>query len=122
MARKEAEGTKSPNAAPGQRPVLARRERRVKELAERKRRKKAGGAAGLEDYAWMASLLPRGGGAGGLEVGTAREGARAVLAQGDFTGEPVGAVTCWLLDLRTAKPEVVEKLRAMGLQTPEEHR
>ncbi|HEY3821427.1 MAG TPA: hypothetical protein VGL81_29875 [Polyangiaceae bacterium] len=119
---------------------MARKERRVKELAERKRRKKLGGAAGSEDYAWMAGLLPRGGVAGAacvLEVGTSRDGTAAltergwrvvpaetgaVLAQGEFTGEPVDAVTCWLLDLRAARPEVVEKLRAMGLRTPEEHR
>lgn len=119
---------------------MARKDRRVKELAERKRRKKVGGAASSEDYAWMAGLLPRGGGAGGgcvLEAGTARDGTAAltergwrvvpvetgaVLAQGEFTGEPVDVVTCWMLDLRTAKPEVVEKLRAMGLRTPDEHR
>jgi hypothetical protein len=119
---------------------MARKDRRAKELAERKRRKKAGSAAATEDYAWMAGLLPRGGGAGAgcvLEVGTAKEGTAAltdrgwrvvpvetgaVLAQGDFAGEPVDAVTCWLLDLRAARPEVVEKLRAMGLRTPDEHR
>jgi hypothetical protein len=117
---------------------MARKERRVKQLAERKLRKKLGAAAGAEDYGWMAGLLPRGGGPGCvLEVGTSREGTAAliergwrvvpaetgaVLAQGDFTGEPVDVVTCWLLDLRAAKPEVVEKLRAMGLRTPDEHR
>jgi hypothetical protein len=117
---------------------MARKERRVKQLAERKLRKKLGSAAGTEDYAWMAGLLSRGAAGGDvLEVGTAREGTSAltergwrvvpvetgaVLAQGDFTGEPVDAVTCWLLDLRAAKPEVVEKLRAMGLRTPDEHR
>ena len=117
---------------------MPRKERRVKQLAERKLRKKSGSAAGSEDYAWMAGLLPRGGGAGCvLEVGTARDGTSAltergwrvvpvatgaVLAQGDFTGELVDVVTCWLLDLHAAKPEVVEKLRAMGLRTPDEHR
>jgi hypothetical protein len=117
---------------------MARKERRVKQLAERKLRKKLGSAAGAEDYGWMAGLLPRGGGSGCvLEVGTDRHGTSAltergwrvvpaetgaVLAQGDFTGEPVDVVTCWLLDLRAAKPEVVEKLRAMGLRTPDEHR
>jgi len=138
MARKVAEETKSPNAAPGQHPVRDRRARRVKQLAERKRRKKVGSAAGVDDYAWMAGLLPRRAGSGCvLEVGTDRQGTSAltergwrvvpvetgaVLAQGDFTGEPVDVVTCWLLDLRTAKPELVEKLRAMGLRTPDEHR
>jgi hypothetical protein len=117
---------------------MARRERRVKQLAERKLRKKAGSAAGVVDYAWMAELLSRGGAAGCvLEVGAERRGTAAltergwqvvpvetgaVLAQGDFTGEPVDAVTCWLLDLHAAKPAVAEKLRAMGLRTPDEHR
>jgi hypothetical protein len=116
---------------------MARKERRVKQLAERKLRKKSGSAAGVEGYAWMAGLLPRVGSGCVLEVGTDRQGTSAltergwrvvpvetgaVLAQGDFTGEPVDAVTCWLLELHTAKPEVVEKLRAMGLRTPDEHR
>jgi hypothetical protein len=116
---------------------MARRERRVKQLAERKLRKKSGSAAGVEGYAWMAGLLPRVGSGCVLEVGTDRQGTSAltergwrvvpvetgaVLAQGDFAGEPVDAVTCWLLELHTAKPEVVEKLRAMGLRTPDEHR
>ena len=117
---------------------MARKERRVKQLAERKLRKKTGSAAGREDYVWMAGLLPRGGGSGCvLEVGTDRHGTSAltergwrvvpvetgaVLAHGDFTGEPVDVVTCWLLDLHAAKPEVVEKLRAMCLRTPDEHR
>jgi hypothetical protein len=116
---------------------MARKERRVKELAERKRRKKLGSAATDEDYAWMAGLLPRSGSGCVLEVGIDRHGTAAlvgrgwrvvpvetgaVLAQGDFAGEPVDAVTCWLLDLRGARPEVVEKLRAMGLRTPDEHR
>jgi hypothetical protein len=117
---------------------MPRRERRVKQLAERKRRKKLGSGAGAEDYGWMAGLLSRGTAGGDvLEVGTARDGTSAltergwrvvpvetgaVLAQGDFTGEPVDAVTCWLLDLHAARPEVLEKLRAMGLRTPDEHR
>jgi hypothetical protein len=116
---------------------MARKERRVKQLAERKLRKKSGSAASTEDFAWMAGLLPRVGSGCVLEVGTARDGTSAltergwrvvpvetgaVLAQGDFTGEPVDVVTCWLLDLHAAKAEVVEKLRAMGLRTPDEHR
>jgi hypothetical protein len=117
---------------------MARKERRVKQLAERKHRKKTGAAADTEAYAWMAGLLPRGGGSGCvLEVGTERQGTAAliergwrvvpaetgaVLAQGEFSGEPIDVVTCWLLDLRAARPEVLEKLRAMGLRTPDEHR
>jgi hypothetical protein len=117
---------------------MPRKDRRVKQLAERKLRKKQGGPAGTDEYAWMAGLLARGAGAGCvLEVGTERHGTAAlvergwrvvpvetgaVLAQGEFTGEPVDAVTCWLLDLRGARAEVLEKLRAMGLRTPDEHR
>lgn len=118
---------------------MARKDRRIEQLAERKRRKKAGGAADAEAYAWMAGLLPARPGGGGhvLEVGAERPGTAAlqangwkvvpvetgaVLAQGDFAGEPVDAVTCWLLDLRGARPDVREKLAAMGLRTPDEYR
>jgi hypothetical protein len=124
---------------------MARKERRAAQLAERRQRKKAGPASGTppaEQYAWMAGLLPAatGGGPTGsrvLEVGPDARGTAAletrgwqvvavepgaVLAPGDFAGEHVDAVTCWLLDLRAAKPAVVEKLHAMGLRTPEEHR
>jgi hypothetical protein len=119
---------------------MPRRERRIQQLAERKRRKKDGAPADAESYAWMAGLLPPGrAGRGGcvLEVGAERGStsalvangwkvvpveAGAALVQGSFAGEPVDAVTCWLLDLRGARPEVVEKLRAMGLRTPDEHR
>jgi hypothetical protein len=119
---------------------MPRRERRIQQLAERKRRKKDGAPADGESYAWMAGLLPpprAGRGGCVLEVGAERGStsalvangwkvvpveAGAALAQGSFAGEPVDAVTCWLLDLRGAKPEVVEKLRAMGLRTPDEHR
>jgi hypothetical protein len=128
---------------------MPRKDRRAQQLAERKARKKAAGrapapsppkarpAAGVaEQYAWMAGLLGAGRGRV-LEVGAEARGTAAleargwrvveveageVLARGDFTGEPVDAVTCWLLDLRAAKPAVVEKLHAMGLRTPEEHR
>lgn len=124
---------------------MPRKDRRVAQLAERRKLKKApppvsGTApAPAEKYAWMAGLLP-GAGEGGrrvLEVGPEARGTAAleargwqvveaesgaVLAPGDFAGERVDAVTCWLLDLRAAKPAVVEKLRAMGLRTPEEHR
>jgi hypothetical protein len=118
---------------------MARRERRIQQLAERKRRKKEGAPADGESYAWMAGLLPGRSGSGGcvLEVGAERQGtsalvahgwrvvpveAGAVLTEGSFSGEPIDAVTCWLLDLSAARPEVVEKLRAMGLHTPDEHR
>jgi hypothetical protein len=129
---------------------MPRKDRRAQQLAERKARKKAAGraqpapsppkarpAAGVaEQYAWMAGLLGGGGGRV-LEVGAEARGTAAleargwrvveveageVLARGDFTGEQVDAVTCWLLDLHAAKPAVVEKLHAMGLRTPEEHR
>jgi hypothetical protein len=122
---------------------MARKERRAAQLAERRQRKKAGPVSSqaartspAEQYAWMAGLLPSGAGrvleVGADPRGTAALEARgwqvvavepgAVLAPGDFAGERVDAVTCWLLDLRAAKPAVVEKLRAMGLRTPEEHR
>src|SRR5579859_2113829 len=128
---------------------MPRNERRAKQLADRKARKKAAvrapappsptgrpPAGVTEQYAWMAALL---GAARGrvLEVGAEARGTAALEARGwrvvevdtgevlapcGFTGEPVDAVTCWLLDLRSAKPAVVEKLHAMGLRTPEEHR
>jgi hypothetical protein len=116
---------------------MPRKERRIQQLAERKRRKRDGGAADDESYAWMAGLLPAKPGGSVLEVAAERRGtsvlvtrgwkvvpveAGAALAQGSFAGAPVDAVTCWLLDLRAARPEVVEKLRAMGLRTPDEHR
>jgi hypothetical protein len=118
---------------------MPRRERRIQQLAERKRRKKDGAPADRESYAWMAGLLPGRPGHGGcvLEVGAERRGtaalvangwkvvpveAGAAFAQGSFAGVPVDAVTCWLLDLGAANPEVGEKLRAMGLRTPDEHR
>jgi hypothetical protein len=115
---------------------MGRKERRAQQLAERKQRKKTGSPVAEDIYAWMAGLLPSPPGCV-LEVGadaprTAALEARgwrvvpvetaAVLAEGGFTGEPIDAVTCWLLDLRAARPQVVEKLRAMGLRTPEEHR
>src|SRR5258708_8892910 len=125
---------------------MPRKERRAKQLAERKERKKAQGRAPVSSarsvpsvaaqYAWMAGLLGPGGGRV-LEVGAAARGtaalegrgwrvvpveAGAVLAPGDFAGEPVDAVTCWLLDVHAAKPALVERLHAMGLRTPDEHR
>jgi hypothetical protein len=115
---------------------MARRERRVKQLAERRQLKKGSAAVKDDAFTWMVGLLP---GAGGsvLEVGASPRGTAAlkaggwrvaevemaaVLAQGDFAGEPVDAVTCWLLDLRTARPEVLDRLGAMGLRTADERR
>jgi hypothetical protein len=118
---------------------MARKERRAAQLAERRKRKKEGPVSGTspaEQYGWMAGLLPAGGGRV-LEVGAEARGTAAlekrgwqvvevepgaVLAPGDFAGERVDAVTCWLLDLRAARPAVAEKLHAMGLRTPEENR
>lgn len=115
---------------------MARSERRAKQLAERKRTKKGRSLVDDEAFAWMAGLLPQRAGAV-LEVGTERRASGAleargwrvvevepgaVLAPGGFTGEPVDAVTCWLLDLRSAKPEVVGKLDAMGLRTADERK
>src|ERR1700722_16759506 len=113
---------------------MARKERRAVQLADRKRKKKAGSLVDGEAYAWMAGLLQGVRGSGCvLEVGTDRSGTAAlvakgwrtvpvettaVLAQGSFLGEPVDVVTCWLLDLRAAGPEVGDKVRAMGLRTP----
>lgn len=113
-----------------------RSERRAQILAERKQAKKARSvpAAGL--YEWMASLLPPAGGSV-LQVGADAKSAAAlaargwrvapveaaaVLADGTFGGDPVDAVTCWLLDLRDARLAAVEKLKAMGLRTADEHR
>ncbi len=115
---------------------MGRKERRAQELAERRRRKKTGARVEEDLYAWMAGLLPAPA-ARVLEVGADRRGtaaleargwrvveveAGAVLAEGAYSGETLDAVTCWLLDLRGARPEVVEKLGAMGLRTPEERR
>ena len=140
MARKEVERTKSPNTGAGRGP--ARSDRRALALAERRQAKKTRAhsappsASGPDLYTWMAELLPSGGGRV-LQVGpdgrsTAALAARgwrvvpieaaAVLAEGAFTGEPVDAVTCWLLDLRDARLAAVEKLKAMGLRTADEKR
>ncbi|HEY8089445.1 MAG TPA: hypothetical protein VIF09_16405 [Polyangiaceae bacterium] len=115
---------------------MPRSERRAKQLAERKLQKKGRGLAGEEAFAWMAGLLPLPAGAV-MEVGTEKRASLAlqargwrvvaaetgaVLAPGVFSGSPVDAVTCWLLDLRGAKPEVTAKLDAMGLRTPDERR
>lgn len=115
---------------------MARRERRVKQLAERRQLKKGASLVREEAFAWMAGLLPAPAGSV-LEVGADPRGTAAlkkggwrvvpvetgaVLAQGDFAGAPVDAVTCWLIDLRTARPDVLERLGAMGLQTADERR
>jgi hypothetical protein len=115
---------------------MARSERRAKQLAERKLKKKGRALAGEDAFAWMAGLLPLPAGAV-MEVGAEKRATLAlqargwrvvaaemgaVLAPGAFPGEPVDAVTCWLLDLRGAKPEVTAKLDAMGLRTPDERR
>ncbi len=115
---------------------MPRRERRKQVLAERKLRKKDRGVLGDELYAWMAGLLPGGGGAV-LEVGAGSPGqqaalegrgwrvviadAAAVLAPGAFQGEPVDAVTCWLLEV-PRRAEITERLDAMGLKTEDEAR
>lgn len=115
---------------------MARRERRASALAERKRRKKGLGLPSADDWAWMAALLPGQGGTvlevGGRVDGTmALEGrgwravavdADAVLAQGAFGGEPVDAVTCWLLEPPAGSGAGAEKLRAMGLRSADEAR
>jgi hypothetical protein len=115
---------------------MARRERRAKQLAERKREKKGRALVDEAAFAWMAGLLPPRGGTV-LEVGVERRGSEAlakhgwrvvpvetgaVLAPGGYTGEPVDAVTCWLLDLRGARPDVLERLDAMGLRTADERK
>jgi hypothetical protein len=118
---------------------MARKERRAQQLAERKQRKKAAPLrtrpAASDAFAWMAGLLPVPAGRV-LEVAASTRGSSALtargwravavepdelLAPGDFEA-PVDAVTCWLLDLRTARPEVADKLETMGLRTPEERR
>jgi hypothetical protein len=115
---------------------MARKDRRVKQLAERRQLKKGASLVRGDAFAWMAGLLPAPAGAvlqvaadprgtaalkaGGWRVVGVETG--AVLAQGDFAGEPVDAVTCWLLDLRASRPEVMEKLAAMGLRTADERR
>ena len=113
---------------------MPRKERRKQVLAERKARKKDRGGSWTEHYAWMAGLLPPAGSV--LEVGSSVGGlsaletagwrvvavdAGAVLAPGAFTGEPVDAVTCWLLEV-PRRVEVVERLDAMGLRTGDEAR
>jgi hypothetical protein len=106
-------------------------------LAERKREKKARGPATPTEYAWMAGLLAPAGGQV-LQVGAAphdqatealtSRGWRVVpvdtaevLAEGALAGG-IDAVTCWLLDVTRAKPESLARLRAMGLNTADEHR
>ncbi len=115
---------------------MSRKERRQAVLAERKKRKKAKAPPASELYGWMASLLPPPPGRV-LEVGATPGGtaaleargftvvgtdARALLAPGAFAGEPVDAVTCWLLDVPTGHPAVAERLEAMGMQSAEEGR
>ena len=115
---------------------MARKERRAKVLAERKQQKKVKPPSLGELYGWMAGLLPPGGGRV-LEVGPHLPGtmaleergwhvvpvdAGAVLAPGEFHGQTVDAVTCWLLEAPRGMPAVTEKLSAMGLRTPDETR
>jgi hypothetical protein len=140
MARRVFAGTPVPKQPAASARALTRSERRASQLAERRKRKKEGppasGTSPAEHYAWMAGLLPMGGGRV-LEVAAEARGTAAlevrgwqvvavepgaVLAPGNFAGERVDAVTCWLLDLRAARPAGAEKLRAMGLRTPEENR
>ncbi len=118
---------------------MPRQERRKQVLAARKERKKESkkGAGVLDDaaFAWMAGLLPGGGGSV-LEVGTGAQGrpsleergwqvvavdSGAVLAPGAYSGEPVDAVTCWLLQV-PARPDVGQRLEAMGLRSTDEAR
>lgn len=114
---------------------MRRSDRRVKQLAERRQLKKGAALVREEAFGWMVGLLPQAGGCV-LEVAANPRGTAAlktkgwrvvvvetsaVLALGDFA-EPVDAVTCWLLDLRTAHREVLDKLGAMGLRTPDERR
>jgi hypothetical protein len=115
---------------------MARKERRAKVLAERKIQKKIKPPPPGELFGWMAGLLPAGGGRV-LEVGPHLPGtlaleergwrvvpldAGAVLAPGEFHGETVDAVTCWLLEVPRGRPAVAEKLDAMGLRTADETR
>lgn len=98
--------------------------------------KKGRALADDEAFAWMAGLLPGPAGAV-LEVGTERRASLAleargwrvvevetgaVLAPGAFNGEPVDAVTCWLLDLHAPRTDVAEKLDGMGLRTADERK
>jgi hypothetical protein len=115
---------------------MARKERRKQVLAERKLRKKDKAVLSDELFAWMAGLLPATGGSV-LEVGAGSPGqqaaleargwrvviadAGAVLAPGVFGGEPVDAVTCWLLEV-PRRPDVAARLDAMGLRTEDEAR
>lgn len=118
---------------------MTRQQRRKQVLAERKARKKDTASTGDDAYAWMAGLLPPAGGRVlevGREAGTPSPGkgalegrgwrvvgvdAGAVLAPGDFAGDPVDAVTCWLLEV-PRNPEVRARLDAMGLRTVDEAR
>lgn len=115
---------------------MSRQERRKLVLAERKKRKKAKAPPAGDLYGWMASLLPAPPGRV-LEVGATEDGTEAleargwsvafadsaaVLAPGQFQGEPVDAVTCWLLDVPTGKGPIADRLEAMGLQSAEERR
>ncbi len=115
---------------------MPRKERRKQILAERKLRKKDKAVLDDELFAWMAGLLPATGGSV-LEVGAGSPGqqsaletrgwrvviadAGAVLAPGVFSGEPVDAVTCWLLEV-PRRPDVAARLDAMGLKTEDEAR
>ncbi len=121
-------------------PPLPRKQRRVKALAERKLEKKGRAGPTGEEAAWMAGLLPAPKPSGGrvLQVGAPSAQSAAaltsrgwrvvpvdtadVLADGDFAGKKVDAMTCWLLDVAKAKPEALTRLRAIGLKTPDEHR
>jgi hypothetical protein len=115
---------------------MARKDRRKQVLAERKLRKKDKAILTDELFTWMAGLLPATGGSV-LEVGAGSPGqqaalegrglrvvpadAAAVLAPGVFSGEPVDAVTCWLLEV-PKRPDVAARLDAMGLKTEQEAR
>jgi hypothetical protein len=115
---------------------MARKDRRKQVLAERKARKKDKAVLGDEVFAWMAGLLPATGGKV-LEVGSGSPAqqvaleergwavvpadAAAVLAPGEFRGDPVDAVTCWLLEA-PKRPDVAARLDAMGLRSEDEAR
>jgi hypothetical protein len=115
---------------------MPRKERRAKVLADRKLVKKGRSPLGEPLYAWMASLLPTPAGRV-LEVAAHPKGtaaleskgwrvvavdAGALLAQGDFAGQQVDAVTCWLIESPRGQHDVAEKLRAMGMRTADEAR
>jgi predicted methyltransferase len=115
---------------------MPRKERRAKVLAERKQRKKGRTALDGAAFEWMATLLPAAGGRV-LEVAADPKGtaaledkgwrvvpvdAGALLAQGDFAGETVDAVTCWLLEPPRGRADVTGKLAAMGMRTADEAR